>query len=644
MPARSASGPGGSKVPTAAELVASLDLSPLVRRRERRLLRTIQERAEERVVRFRPMSVEERLRAFQAIGYRPHGLFLPTDPVLADEVRRRLEEIGAVELEDERLSRYRELQDETERWQAQGVAGEWTGQQAVARSPARFRILGWGRRSGKTYHASREAVAFAWARPRSSVWIAGPSMRAVERCFSMVVRLVEDLGLAVATRRDTREERLLILENGSRFEGVSLEKESIIAGAAVDLVIVDEAAYVDEQAWTRDVLPPLADRNGQALVLSSYEGDENFFARQAEMARSGQAGEWAYFHARSWENFFAFPQGRRSRTILLFERSMSARDFLEQFGAVPQSRGKRIYPQYKRPVHEGDYPYQPGHPVVLAVDPSGGAAEYAVVAIQDYGDRAFVIDEYYEQGVVVEDIVPVLNRRPWREAVTEMIVDSAWASEIERWNRHGFPSYPVSQKPQPEASFPIVRALLRDPFLFHAFYREKVAEVMAERGLEAGSYDDLGEAEQARLALEVEERLADTNLSPEDILRLRDCARLFVNRTCVNTSWEFLHYIQRRQLVVRELRDTPERPRKYRDHIMDAIRYWAWEKKRFSLEADAVRPRSYLSSAPVSTEAARALAEAPVPRPPRRVSFLQLLRERYELPATAQRNVLRPAR
>lgn len=549
------------------------------------------DRAEARALKFQPMTVADRLEGFRRIHYWPWGLFMPDDPDGVEEVRARLKALGDIPEEDARILAYRALQDETESWEQQGVAGHWTGQQGIARSAARFRIAGYGRRAGKTFHAAREGIVVAISRPRSTVWVAAPIMRLVSRGFDMIDELVADLHLPTVMRRNGKDEKLIVLENGSRIEGMSLDNILNAAGASVDFAIVDEAAQIVPDAWHRAIAPPLTDKQGQALLISSYEGEEGFFYEQARRAKSEGLANWEAFHGESWDNFYAFPQGRKSPAIMEEARSMDPQDFLEQFGAVPMHQRHLVYREFKTPVHVGDYPFNPKHPVYLAGDPSGGANEYAVAALQDYergcGEHdncIHMIDEYYVAGVLADDVIAWCWRQPWAENVKEVILDSALPSEVERWLRGGFTAFYVEDKPQPEERFPILKRLLRDPLRYYPFYRRKLAELLDADGKTLDQFEHLDVPEQRRVTLALEEMLADVNLfeRPADVKALRACARFFVDKRCVSVTDEFRRYAYTRRKFNNH--NLPERARAWKDHLLDAIGYYTWHYHRIEYE------------------------------------------------------------
>lgn len=578
--------------------LARLDLTRLIDREESSFLREIELRAEARAAQFSRMSVSERLAAFERLGYHPHGLFFPDDSELRAKLRDRLKLIGDIPSVDERLQAYFALQRESEAMEKSGIPGRWTGQMALARCSAPFRIVAWGRRSGKTKHAAAEVAAVATSRPRSVCWVAAPTMEVVSRCFDMVEEFLCDAGYSFSVYRNTEQSKHLELEaNGSRIVGVSLHNPRSAAGMAVDFVVIDEAADIPGEAWHRAIFPTLADRQGQALLISSWEGEGNFFFEQAEKARAdavrrGSESDWALFQDASWDiNFYMFPQGRRSPMIVKAERELPPEDFLEQFGAIPARSRNLVYPEFKEVVHVGEWPFNKDKPVILAVDPSGGAKPYAVAVIQEYEGFSVVVDEFYETHTAVEEISPILNRRPWRDNVTDVVIDSSLPVEMERWLKLGWPVFPVPDKPQVYERIPIYRNLLRNPIRFHEFYRKKMAEVLAEIGL--GPDDDLDmDAEHQRiLAVQVEERLSDINLSESDIAALRSCSGIFFHKACVHTQREHRMY---RYHPETKRRGRKEIPMDKNNDLLDALGYYAWTFKRFS-SLDSGPSSTYLS-------------------------------------------------
>lgn len=565
-------------------------------------LAPFRERAQARLYKFQPVTAQDRLDAFKLIRFQPHGLFLPDDADMQANVHDRLKAIGNIPVEDQRVVAYQALQAETETLWAQGVPGKWTGQQAVAHSDARFRIVAWGRRGGKTFYAASEAVAIAMARPRSWVWLAAPIARLTGRAFDYAVQYVQDLGIEDKCQiRNQIQEKQILLPNGSRIEGISLENYLSAAGAAIDFAVIDEAAQVVPEAWYRAILPPLMDRNGGALLISSYEGEGDFFSDkvlevQKELERAKSLNfeykpEWELFQAASYDvNFYAFPQGINTKTLVDARKEMPVVDFLEQFGAQVAGSRERVYREFTERVHVGNYPFNPEMPVHLAIDYSSGANPYAVAVLQDYKDYFVVIDELYERGVKVEEYDPVIRRKPWAANIVGGIMDSAWPHDVARWNELGYPVAGINPKPNVQESISVVKEMLRNSRLYDEFYRSRVNYFLKVAGYEPDSDSFLPKEVMHEILQKVEESLAPENLTfddsckdqdcEHDICHLKRCARIFVNRSCVNTILEMKAYSWRKRRNLNANFD--ENPRKYMDHLLDAIRYWVWHEHRYA--------------------------------------------------------------
>lgn len=583
----------GPVLPTLSEF-QGLDFGRLLEKpeeEENELLRPMQDRALARISIFKPITPEERLEAFSRLGFHPHGIFMPSDWELREKMTRALRVIGDIPNEriDERLAKYYEFQAWTGTLEGK-ISGEWTGQMAVARSRARFRLVAWGRRGGKTLLAAHEALGVAIMRPRSWVWLAAPIMGLVDRGFEMILRLIDDLGLETLMRRNTTQVKVVILKNGAKIEGISLENIMSAAGAAVDFAVVDEAAQVGADAWERAIMPPLADRNGQALLISSYEGEGDFFhtkalAAKAEHEKYGTGSDWETFQGATYDvNFFVAPQGINTPSIIQARREMDPQNFLEQFGAVPAGAKERVYPEFKERVHVGNYPFNPDHPVILAVDPSGGSNPYAIIPVQDYGDRLYVVDEIYESHATFEELDPVIRSRPWAANVTDVVMDSALPAEIERWVQAGWPAFAVFEKPRVEERLPLMRRWLREPARYYLFWRQRINFFLRKEGRKDDSDGDLTPEELRALMTYVEESLNNEKMVDEDMQRLRGCARIFFNQACTNTIFEIKSYkYHRRRAFNSNFREDPV---KANDHAMDAISYMLWHYHRFEITGE----------------------------------------------------------
>ena len=417
----------------------------------------------------------------------------------------------------------------------------------------------------------------ARARPRSTIWICAPFLRHVSRIFDMLVDLITDLRWKTVVFRNSAQDKKIMLENGSVFEGISLENYMGAAGSTVNFLVLDEAAQIHAEAWIRALLPPLVTTMGQALLLTSYEGRGGFFYDQMQEALKYGARDWEAFHGVTWDNFYMFEKGIESESIQQIKRTTPPMDFLEQYGAIPAGERNLVYPQFRPIVHCGNYPYDPDLPVRLAVDPSKGANAYAALAIQEdpASKIAWAIDEVYAVGAMAEEIHRLVNRKAWRNNLQEVLMDNADPNEILRWCEAGFHAYAIPDKPQIEDRYPIIKRMLRDPLIYWPIYERKMATILGAKGISLDEFKTLPIEDQRPIYIDVEEMLTDMHLTPDDVEALKRCARFFVNEeACPNLVTEFgkYHFYRPRDSG----KNVQERAMKAADHLMDALGYYGW--------------------------------------------------------------------
>lgn len=567
-------------------------------------LDALRERVEGRIRAARPWTREDIFKGFERLGFSPGGLFVPADPERARQVERKLRELGAVYDEIEREKEYRAYQIETEHWAAKNIPGSWTWQQALARSKARFRLARYGRRGGKTTYASAEGAALAVIRQKAVVWCAAKTDDAVSRTYGMLADLLEARGYRKNARRWTNadDSRYIELENGSTIYGISLGGELSAVGTGVDLLLLDEAEYATEIDWTRKCLPTLADRLGRALIISSAQtGDETWFNQRVEQAQADGDPNWVAFDAPSWINFYRFPQGRQSQAIRDAERE-HARDpaaFLAIYGGKPTGERDRIFYCYKPSVHlHDDVDFNPWQPVICVADPSGGINEYAVLVFQDYGaDRLDVIDEHYRSGMTAEEVAQELDGRLWRNWCSVIYLDQGSNPiEIQRWAQAGWPAAPIITenrkgeiipgKPDLDSSVPIVNNTFRNPLRWRQYERTIMQRVLQDAGYE--SLDEVPERKRPQLALDLEERLADSSLSGDDLEALRDCSGIRISKErCPNLARELVSYRKQRRRDPAYV-DSHLSIRKTADHLCDCLRYMCWMHRRHLWQAGSL--------------------------------------------------------
>jgi phage terminase large subunit len=87
--------------------------------------------------------------------------------------------------------------------------------------------------------------------------------------------------------------------NGSTLSFKGADNERSLRGRGLTYLVIDEAAFVEPDIWTRALRPALSDRNGKVLLISTPNG-RNWFYDQAAVASLDDM--WLYEHWPTWKN------------------------------------------------------------------------------------------------------------------------------------------------------------------------------------------------------------------------------------------------------------------------------------------------------------------------------------------------------
>ena len=172
------------------------------------------------------------------------------------------------------------------------------------------------------------AVHRAYTRKGSTVLVASPSGR---QSGELVLKAEAMLGtMGISTQGDGNNERSLALPNGSRIVGLPENPEKIRGFSAVSLLLIDEAAQVEE-AMYKALRPMLAVSDRDLWLMSTPYGKQGFSYERWEHG----GPEWLRFSVKATEC------PRISRDFL--EREMGASWFGQEYMAEFVDNGSTVF-------------------------------------------------------------------------------------------------------------------------------------------------------------------------------------------------------------------------------------------------------------------------------------------------------------
>jgi len=168
------------------------------------------------------------------------------------------------------------------------------------------------------------------ALPGGRAWWVAPSYKVA----AVGWRLIRSLALQIAGATVRDGDMLATFPGGGTVQVRSADNPDSLRGEGLDFVVVDECAYVAEEAWQEALRPALSDRLGRAMFISTPSG-RNWFWRYFQKGLQG--GEWQSWSFPTSDNPYILPSeieaARGDLPEMIFRQEYLA-EFLEGEGAV----------------------------------------------------------------------------------------------------------------------------------------------------------------------------------------------------------------------------------------------------------------------------------------------------------------------
>jgi len=208
-------------------------------------------------------------------------------------------------------------------------------QRDVWDSDGRFKLLCSGRRFGKTYLCIARLVAWAIDKPNSLNWYVTANYRMAKQiAWRQLKNMVPD-DLCVK-RNET--ELSVELYNGSIISLKGAENADSLRGVSLSSLVIDEAAYVKQDAWEMVLRPALSDQGGPAWFITTPAG-LNWFHDLWEQAQ--QESDWQTFS-------YTTVQGGNvpAEEVEAARRTLDERTFRQEYLASFETLSGRVYPDF----------------------------------------------------------------------------------------------------------------------------------------------------------------------------------------------------------------------------------------------------------------------------------------------------------
>ena len=208
-------------------------------------------------------------------------------------------------------------------------------QKAVYDAPERFKLLCSGRRFGKTYLCISRLINWAIEKPGSLCWYCTANYRMAKQIAWRQLRQMVPDEIFLSKNE---AELLIELKNGSIIALKGADNPDSLRGVSLSALVVDEAAYVKEEAWTMVLRPALSDQRGPAWFITTPSG-LNWYYDLWESAK--EQPDWTTFSYTTIDGGQVPEEEIEAARVMLDDRT-----FRQEYLASFESLSNRVYPEF----------------------------------------------------------------------------------------------------------------------------------------------------------------------------------------------------------------------------------------------------------------------------------------------------------
>ena len=277
------------------------------------------------------------------------------------------------------------------------------------------------RRTGKSLGAS--ILAFAkLLEPRQQVMVVSPNFSLSSIIWDFVTDIIKNLQIEV--ERFNQKDKIVKLVNGSTLRLLSANNRDSLIGRAANLLIIDEAAVIDDDEYfTRDLRPALSTyEDSRALFISTPRGKGNYLYNYFLRGEDSNYEEWgSCLH--TWRSNSLLQEA----DIEEAKRSTTKKLFAQEYECEWTTTAQQVY-DLKEEEHLIDlehiqakdrrYEFMAGLDV-------GYRDENAFLVIATDGEYFYIVDEYVSIETTTSTLAEEIQEKIDNWGIDSIYIDSA---------------------------------------------------------------------------------------------------------------------------------------------------------------------------------------------------------------------------
>lgn len=277
------------------------------------------------------------------------------------------------------------------------------------------------RRTGKSFAASVLALA-KLLEPHQLVTVVAPNFTLSTIIWDFVTGFIRQLG--VETEKWNAKDRVVKLCNGSVFRLLSANNRDALIGRGANLLIIDEAAIIQEDEYfTRDLRPALSTfPDSRALFISTPRGQHNYLYNYYLRGDDDRYPEWG-------SGLYTWRSNPKLSEVDIkeAENTSTKNEFLQEYYCEWATFAGQIYSleadKHLKNLQDIE-PRDSRFDFIAGLD-IGYRDATAFIVIATDGKRFFIVDEYITKETTTDVIAENIGEMIEHWGVDNTYIDSA---------------------------------------------------------------------------------------------------------------------------------------------------------------------------------------------------------------------------
>lgn len=285
------------------------------------------------------------------------------------------------------------------------------------RDTSRFRYIVGGRRSAKSVTCIHEAIKHCLSEANRLVYWVSPNYNSAKEIgFDEFLKYFDVLKPAIHSIHHTRLK--VVFKNGSTIFFKGSDNPDSLRGRGLTLAIIDEAAFVKHDVWSKIIRPALSDKKGSAILVSTPNGF-NWFKNIND-----KDNEWSKY---VWPT--SINPLITEEELKLVQNEISRDEYRQEYLAEFITKAGRVYDEFN-----GENIIPPFSPntdtfdIYLGMD--FGFANHTAIAFmavdRSTNEDVYQFDEIYVNRFQIHDIIKLIRIKLQEHKLTQANIQACF--------------------------------------------------------------------------------------------------------------------------------------------------------------------------------------------------------------------------